>query len=317
MTVIESPPPGKGASPGGGATPAAVPQPAKPQRPRRGRARLAVATVVLSLSACLLGFSAWMTVGSRLYYDRVQHDVYASFRAELAQATAPTGPTDPTNPKKLLPFGTPVAVLSIPEIGVHAVVLQGTTSAVLEGGPGHLRDTAMPGQVGISEIMGRRASYGGPFARISSLSPGAIFTVTTGQGVTRYRVLDVRRPGDLNPPVKPGQGRLILATADGPPFAPTGMVWVDADAITAPKPAPAMVISASEISPSELALGTQPGDWLPLVLWGEGLLVAALAVTWLRTQWSSWQTWMVAIPLLGYLGLEVADQVARLLPNVM
>jgi sortase A len=316
MTVVQSPPPGQGASPGGGAAAVGAPSPQK-SAARRGRSRLITSTVVLSLSACLLGFAVWMTVGSRLYYDRVQHDDYASFRAELAQATAPTGPTDPANPKQLLPPGTPVAVLSIPEIGVHAVVLQGTTSDVLEGGPGHLRDTAMPGQKGVSEIMGRRAAYGGPFARISSLSPGAIFTVTTGQGVTRYRVLDVRRPGDRDPALKPGQGRLILATADGPPYAPTGVVWVDADAITPPKSVPRMVISESDISPSELPLGTDTGDWLPLVLWGEALLVAALAITWLRTQWGRWQTWMVAIPVLGYLGLGVADQVARLLPNLM
>jgi sortase A len=318
MTVVQAPPPGQGASPGGGAGSAGTPAPQKSRPPvRASRWRLVASAVVLSLSACLLGFAAWMTVGSRLYYDRIQHDDYASFRAELAQATAPTGPTDPADPKKLLAPGTPVAVLSIPEIGLNAVVLQGTTSDVLEGGPGHLRDTAMPGQAGVSEILGRRAAYGGPFARISSLSPGAILTVTTAQGVTRYRVLDVRRAGNPDPPLTPGKGRLILATADGPPYAPTGVVRVDADTIKAPKAAPKMVISTSDISPSELALGAEPGDWLPLVLWGEALLVAAIGITWLRSQWGRWQTWTVAVPVLGYLGVEVADQVARLLPNLM
>lgn len=317
MTVVQSPPPGPAGSPGGGDSGAGTPQPKAPSSARRGRGRLVASTLVLSLSACLLGFAAWVTVGSRLYYDRVQHNDYASFRAELAQATAPTGPTDPADAKKLLPVGTPVAVLSIPEIGLNAVVLQGTTSDVLEGGPGHLRDTAMPGQVGVSEILGRRAAYGGPFARLSSLSPGAVFSVTTGQGVTRYRVLDVRRAGDPVPVLTTGKGRLILGTADGPPFAPTGVVWVDADTITAPYTPPAMVISTSEISPSELPLGTESGVWLPLVLWGEGLLLAALAIAWLRSHWGRWQTWTVALPVLGYLGLGVADQVARLLPNLM
>ena len=317
MTVVQSPPPGPAGSPGGGDSGADSSQPKPRSSARRGRARLAASTLVLSLSACLLGFAAWMTVGSRLYYDRVQHNDYASFRTELAQATAPTGPTDPADVKKLLPPGTPVAVLSIPEIGLNAVVLQGTTSDVLEGGPGHLRDTAMPGQAGVSEILGRRAAYGGPFARLSSLSPGAVFSVTTGQGVTRYRVLDVRRAGDPVPVLTSGKGRLILGTADGPPFAPTGVVWVDADTVTAPRPTPAMVISASDMSPSELAFGTETGVWLPLVLWGEGLLLAALAITWLRSHWGRWQTWTVAVPVLGYLGLGVADQVARLLPNLM
>ncbi len=318
MTVVQSPSSGQAGSPGAGAAQAGSPQQQKSRsQARRGRSRLVASTLVLSVSACLLGFAAWMTLGSRLYYDRIQREDYASFRAALEQATAPTGPTDPANPKKLLAAGTPVAVLSIPEIGLGAVVLQGTTSDVLEGGPGHLRDTAMPGQAGVSEIFGRRAAYGGPFARLSSLSPGAVFTVTTGQGVTRYLVLDVRRAGDPDPPLKPGHGRLILATADGPPFAPTGVVRVDADTITKPKSAPAMVILASDLSASELAFGTESGIWLPLVLWCEGLLVAALAISWLRLQWGRWQTWTVALPVLGYLGLEVADQVARLLPNLM
>jgi hypothetical protein len=278
-------------------------------------ARLVVSTAVLTLAAALLGFAAWLAVGSRLYYDRVQHDAYASFRAELAQAIAPTGPT--ASPRKLLPLGTPVAILSIPEIGLNAVVLEGTTGDVLEGGLGHLRDTELPGQAGESEIFGRRAAYGGPFARLSSLAPGAIFSVTTGQGVTRYRVLDVRRAGDVVPPLAPGKGRLVLATADGPPFAPTGVLRVDADTISPPKLAPAMVVSSADIGPSELVFGTEPVAWVPLVLWGQALVLAAIGISWLRSRWGRWQAWTVAVPVLGYFGLAVADQVARLLPNLM
>jgi LPXTG-site transpeptidase (sortase) family protein len=312
MTLAQEAPPGAPSAPGGGAAPAGA-QP----RPKRGGAWQVISTAVLILGASLLGFVGWMTVGSRLYYDRVQHDDYADFRAELAQQTAPTGPTDPANAKKLLAIGSPVAVLTIPEIGLNAVVLEGTTSDVLEGGPGHLRDTQMPGQAGVSEILGRRAAYGGPFDRLTALWPGAIFTVTTGQGVIRYKVLDVRRAGDLVPPLTPGKGRLILATADGPPYAPTGVVRVDADTVTAPKPAPQMVLTSSNLNPSELALGTESVAWVPLVLWGEGLLLAAVGVSWLGARWGRWQTWTVAIPVLGYFGLVVADQVARLLPNLM
>ncbi len=317
MTVVQSPPPGAPSAPGGRAGTSPPPQRSPEPRRRVAPARLVASTAVLTLAASLLGFAAWLAVGSRLYYDRVQHDDYASFRAELAQATAPTGPTNPANPNQLLAFGTPVAVLSIPEIGLNAVVLEGTTSEVLEGGPGHLRDTSMPGQAGVSEILGRRAAYGAPFARLSSLRPGAIITVTTGQGVTRYRVLDVRRAGDVVPPLTPGKGRLILATADGPPFAPTGVLRVDADTVSAPQPAPAMVVSAADLSPSELSLGTEPIAWVAVVLWGQALVLAAVGISWLRSRWGRWQAWTVAVPVLGYLGLEVADQVTRLLPNLM
>jgi LPXTG-site transpeptidase (sortase) family protein len=319
MTVVQSSPPGPASAPGGGPAHPGAPAPPRQARAPLGRsaARLVSSTAVLILGGCLIGFVAWLAVGSRLYYDRVQHDDYASFRAELAQAIAPTGPTDPANSKKLLALGRPVAVLAIPEIGLNGVVLEGTTSDVLEGGPGHLRDTQLPGQAGISEILGRRNAYGGPFNKLSSLAPGAIFSVTTGQGVTRYKVLDVRRAGDLVPPLTPGKGRLILATADGPPFAPTGVLRVDADTVTAPKPAPAMVISASDLAPSELAFGTESVAWVALVLWGECLLLAAVGITWLGSRWGRWQTWTVAVPVLGFFGLGVADHVARLLPNLM
>ena len=318
MTVVQSPPSGAPSAPGGGAGYAGTtPPPRQSQHSLRpeAAARLIVSTAVLTLAAALLGFAGWLAVGSRLYYDRVQHDAYASFRAELAQATAPTGPT--AGPNKLLALGTPVAVLSIPEIGLNAVVLEGTTSDVLEGGPGHLRDTQLPGQAGVSEILGRRAAYGGPFARLSSLAPGAIFSVVTGQGVTKYRVLDVRRAGDVVPPLTPGRGRLVLATADGPPFAPTGVLRVDADTISPPKPAPQMVVSSADIGPSELAFGTEPVAWVPLVLWGQGMVLAAIGISWLRSRWGRWQAWTVAVPVLGYFGLAVADQVTRLLPNLM
>jgi hypothetical protein len=197
------------------------------------------------------------------------------------------------------------------------VVLEGTSGSVLEGGPGHLRDTQLPGQVGLSEILGRRAAYGGPFARLSNLSPGQLLSVTTGQGVFRYRVLDVRRAGDPVPRFTASQGWLILATADGPAFAPAGVLRVDANLISKPQPAPTMVVSAADIGPSELALGTDTLAWVPLVLWGQGLVLAAAGIGWIGSRWGRWQSWAVAVPVLGYLGLAVADQVTRLLPNVM
>lgn len=315
MTIAQAPRPGAVGAPGPSTSQPGTEAAARKFRIRAGLPRLVLSTAAITLGITLLGFAAWFMAGSQLYYDRVQHENYASFRSELEQATAPTGPTDPADPKKLLAPGSPVAVLKIPQIGLSAVVLEGTTSEVLEGGLGHLRDTQLPGQVGVSEILGRRAAYGGPFARLSTITPGATFTVITGQGVSRYKVLDVRRAGQLEPPFAAGQGRLILATADGPPFAPTGVLRVDAQLISKPQAAPAMVVTS--IAPSEDALGTEPVAWVSLVLWGQGLVLAAVVLSWMNARWSRWQTWIVAVPVLGFLGMVVADQVARLLPNMM
>lgn len=285
--------------------------------------RRGIGSAFLILAACLLSFVVWVAFLSQLHYDRAQHSAYDALRISLAQGTAPVGPTQLVNPNVVnsptvpVPLGTPLAVLSIPTIGLNAVVLQGTTGSVLENGPGHLRDTQMPGQVGISVVMGRRAAYGGPFAKLSTLNPGDTFTVITGQTTAQFKVLDLRRGGDPSPPPPAtGQSRLILLTADGTPFAPTGILYVDADLTSKPQPAPPMTLSPADLSPSENAMGTESQAWLPIVFWGQLMLLITLGLSWAWTAWGKWQAWAIAIPALAYLVFTVSDQVTRLLPNL-
>jgi sortase A len=285
--------------------------------------RQAVGNSVLILACTALGFVAWIGLFSQLHYDKAQLSAYETLRVELAEGTAPNGPTEPCNFNEetpctqLVPMGAPVAVLSIPAIGLRTVILQGTTSAVLEDGPGHLRDTPMPGQPGVSVIMGRQTAYGGPFGKLPSLAPGDSITVVTGQTVASYQVIDLRRAGDPLPsPLATGQGRMILVTADGAPLAASGILYVDADLTSKPQPAPTMVLSSDDLSPSENAMSTEPQAWLPIVLWGQLLLVVTLALSWLWISWGKWQTWLIAVPVVGYIVLSAADEVTRLLPNL-
>jgi sortase A len=286
--------------------------------------RQAVGSTLLILALCALGFVVWLGLFSKLHYDHAQDLAYDTLRYELAEGTSPIGPTQVVNPNaansptELVPSGSPVALLTIPQIGLRAVVLEGTTGAVLENGPGLLRDTPLPGQAGISVILGRRAAYGGPFSKLASLAPGDDFTVVTGQTVAQFQVLDLRRGGDPSPPPPAaGQSRLILVTADGAPFAPSGLLYVDANLTSKPQPAPPMVLSSSDLSPSENALGTDSQAWLPIVFWGQLLFLVTLGLSWLRLAWGRWQTWLVAVPTIGYIVLSIADEVTRLLPNVM
>jgi LPXTG-site transpeptidase (sortase) family protein len=283
-----------------------------------------VGSSFLVLSGTLLLFVLWFTLLSGLHYDHVQHAAYNTLRVELAAGTAPNGPTQTTvqangqaGQPTLLPLGTPVAVLSIPAIGLRDVVLEGTTGQVLEGGPGHLRDTVLPGQVGVSVVMGRRAAYGGPFSRIGSLNPGDVITIVTGQTVASYQVIDLRRAGSPNPPpVATGGGRLILVTADGSPFVPTGTLYVDADLTSKAQPAAAAVVTSANLPADENALATDSEAWLPIVFIGQLLVLLTMGLSWLRYEWGRWQAWMVGVPVLGYVMLMLADEVTRLLPNL-
>jgi LPXTG-site transpeptidase (sortase) family protein len=335
MTTVREPPadPAAPPSPGaegdtatGGAAKGGAPAPPPPpaggyrRRPSATPGQLvarAIGASLLILAVTALGFVAWVGLFSQLHYDKAQLNAYNALRAELAAGTAPNGPTVPNNPAQLLPMGAPVAVLSIPAINLRTVIVQGTTSSVLEDGPGHLRDTVMPGQAGISVILGRQTAYGGPFGGLASLVPGDPVKVVTGQAVATYKVIDLRRAGDPLPPtLASGAGRMILVTADGSPLEPSGILYVDADETSKPQASPGVVLSAY-LSPTENAMATETQAWLPIVLWGQLLVLIAFALSWLWTAWGKWQTWVIAVPAIGFLVLTIADQATRLLPNLI
>jgi len=268
------------------------------------------------LAVLALGFVVNLLVLGQLRHSRDQQEAYASYRGQLANGTAPVGPADLSG--KLWKLGTPVALLEIPQLRLREVVGEGTTSGSLVAGPGHRRDTVLPGQPGTSVILGRRAAYGAPFADLARLRAGEEFTVTTGQGGNVFRVLGVRRAGDLQPPaLQPGTGRLTLVTSDGPAWLPSGSLRVDADLVSKVRRAPARVITAATLPDSERLMATEPVALVPLVLWGQVLLAVAGAVVWARSRWGRAQTWLVGTPVVLVVGIAVADQVTRLLPNLL
>lgn len=317
MTVTIDPPAAAQpqASASAPAAPSPVPVAAAPDR--TVHLGLYLPGAMLSIVALLmLGFVAHLTLVSQLRYARSQQIAYADFRAELANGTAPVGQKGPDG--ALLAPGTAVAVLDIPAIDVHAVVLEGTAADVLTAGPGHRRDTVLPGQAGTSVIMGRRAAYGGPFRDLGALRAGDVVTVTTGQGRHAYQVIGVRRPGDKAPlPAEAAAGRLTLITADGHRYLPNDLLRVDAELTSPTQQTPARVFGPRSLPRAEQAGRTDPAAWTPVVLWGQALLLAALGVAWARVRWGRWQAWIVGVPVLAALGASTADQVARLLPNLL
>ena len=92
---------------------------------------------------------------------------------------------------------------------------------------------------------------------------------------------------------------MILVTATGAPLEPSGILYVDADETSKPVPSPGVVLS-SFIAPAENAMATDPGAWLPIVLWGQLLLLIAIALSWLWTALGKWQTWIIAVPAVGF-----------------
>ena len=272
-----------------------------------------VRSALIVVAILALGLVVQLTWISGLEHRSAQVAMFNQFRTQLALGTAPSGPT--VGKDRPLALGTPMAVISIPSIGLHQVVGEGTTSSVLADGPGHLRDTVFPGGTGTSVMLGRAAAYGGPFGRISDLSKGARITVTTGVGTSVFRVVDVREAGSVAHPVAAGKARLTLGTASGTPFVPSGVVWVDADKVG--KPLAAYNPQISQVPPSEQPLGTDTSTLWALFFWLEifGVLWAGAVWTWRRRGHA--QAWIVfAAPLL-LTWIFAANQFTRLLPNLL
>lgn len=272
-----------------------------------------IRTVLVVVALLAAGLVLHVSLVSSVQQRASQQRLFDEFRAQLAGGTAPIGPTDAFGGP--VETGTPVAYLEIPAIGVRQVVVEGTSSATLFSGPGHRRDTPLPGQAGVSVVFGRRTAFGGPFARIDQLDEGDEIRVTTGQGEFRFEVQGVRREGDPLPEApSAGTGRLLLATADGPPLFPSGVLRVDAemddDAGAGPR-------RSSALDGAEQLLASDTSRLLLLALWLEALLLVAGLAVWAWHRWGRAQTWVVFVPGLLLVTINASGHAAELLPNLL
>ncbi|WP_223690453.1 sortase [Leifsonia poae] len=267
-------------------------------------------------AALLIGFAANVLVLSHLHHLIGQQVSTNTFREQLADATAPVSEGDVHS--VLLPDGAPVSLLSIPSIDLKEVVLEGSSSGVTANGPGHRRDTVLPGQAGTSILLGRSAAYGGPFSRIQQLTPGATIVTVTGQGTSNYRVIGVRYAGDPDlPTLKAGQGRLTLETARGLPYVPSGVVRVDAQLVSTVRDAGFRQTTPQTLPLADRELASDPSTAWILVFALQALLAAELLAVRALDRFGAQRVWIVFLPVLLAVGVIATDQAARLLPNLL
>lgn len=308
---------------GGGGVP---PRPRRPRRstlPAEAPSPIAVrdmrwwtGAAILAVSLLMLAFIAHVAVLSTFQHHRAQTLGYDALRESLAKAETPVGQLDVH--ERIVAPGTAVALMRIPAIGFDEVVREGSTSEVLRGGPGHRRDSVMPGQEGTSTILGRQLTYGGPFGGLNRLVPGAEIIFTTGQGEHIYRVFGLRRAGDPIPEApRDGQGRLELQTADGLAFFPSGVLYVDAELITDVHQTPSRVLAYAALPESERAMGQDGDAWFIAFFVLMFFAAAAAALWWLWTTWGRWHAWLIGVPVLTALGVTAADLVMNALPNLL
>jgi sortase A len=276
-----------------------------------------VAWVLLWIFAALAGFSLWVVIYalflSNLQESRDQAILYGQIREELSLATAPIG--------GVISPGSPVAVLEAPTLGLkHAVIVEGSAAGDLQSGPGHLRSSVLPGQAGVSVVLGRSVTFGAPFAGLAKAKPGQTFQVVTGQGTYTFRIDRIRRPGDPLPaPVAAGGSRMVLVSSavNGwrAGWAPDQTVYLDATLQGTGAPVPAGRMRA--VPAAEQAMAADSQALTPLVLWLQMLVLVGLALVWAQRRWGSWQTWVVGVPMLVAVLWGVTENLMTFMPNLI
>jgi sortase A len=254
------------------------------------------------LLLCSLAFEFGM---SDLIALHAQENLLSVFRTE-AQTTKLGAPSvSPTE-------GGPVAIMTIPRLGLKQLVVEGSSPTDLESGPGHLSVSPLPGEFGNSVLLGRRTTYGAPLRDINKLKAGDYILVTTGQGTFTYIVSAVGR-------VDPGSGtldsRLTIVSSD-PAYMYTGRLVVVAMLQGEPLDVPTRTLPP--INASDLGLATDPVWFAPAFL----LLQLLIGAVWLtvrlhRKYWPASVTYMFGGPVIVALTIATVMILDRALPGTM
>jgi sortase A len=201
--------------------------------PRRsGRARRALALALIVLGALALADAAvtlvWQEPLSALYAKLRQDHLSGVLGKEEKALPTPVerrALQNLTSSRARIAFlaaslqrrtaeGAPVGRIRIPRLGVNFVVVNGTSTSALEGGPGVFGETVFPGRHGTTAIAGHRTTYLAPFRHIDELRAGNSIVLEMPYAHFTYQVTGsaVVAPTDVHAAVAyVGYSRLVLS----------------------------------------------------------------------------------------------------------
>lgn len=109
--------------------------------------------------------------------------------------------------------GSAVGRIRIPQIHANFVIVKGTSTTDLQGGPGIYPQTRFPGVPGTTAIAGHRTTYLAPFRHIDQLRQGDQIEIDMPYGRFQYSVQAQRivAPTDIAVINAAGYDRLVLS----------------------------------------------------------------------------------------------------------
>ena len=237
-----------------------------------------------------------------LVHDRAATALEQRLASDLVNGVAPV-----SNP---IALGVPIGLIEVPNRDVRAVVVEGSKAEQLAQASGHLIGSALPGQPGVSAILGRSQTYGAEFRNLDQLIVGDEVVVTTGQGVHTYEVIDITVRSARDAAAFQGEGHmLILATV-----VDSSDRLVVRATLTSPV-FPAGEATDHQTTLDELGLAGDSSSWSDLALW---MLIAALLAAGfpvIVNQVGRRVGWLVVAPIAMWVALEVWTAISLMSPS--
>ena len=134
-------------------------------------------------------------------------------RAAGGRTAVPATPNGGASPAGTLVEGAPVARLVVPKIALDDIVLEGVTVDVLNGGPGHLPGSALPGDEGNAVVSAHRDRH---FRRLGELSAGDTIVTETEARRVSWRVVGRTVVDKDAPVIRREKGRVLTLTTCWP-----------------------------------------------------------------------------------------------------
>ena len=153
---------------------------------RGSRVRRWVEGLLLLGGAAALLWCAWVVatahVVQRLARDRLERAAHQRVESTSPQPSSSFAASP--EPRQVTP-GTPLASLTIPRVGLSAIIMQGSDDSILRVGVGHIETTPLPGERGNIAIAGHRDTF---FRPLRDVQVGDDIMLDTPDARIHYRV---------------------------------------------------------------------------------------------------------------------------------
>lgn len=157
-----------------------------------------------AVAVALLGYCA-LTVAKTWSYQK---------QASLKLDAPHLQPVSLTIPEAT-PAGGLVGRIEIPRLGLSVIVDEGTDEETLRRAAGHIENTALPGRPGNVGIAGHRDTL---FRPLRNIRKDDVISLTTLQGIYRYRVVSLKIVKPTDVAVLDPDGTQVLTLVTCHPF---------------------------------------------------------------------------------------------------